>query len=78
MAVYNNLKAIRRLTNSSLTSIIDITNLNFRSLSDANLEFLNNIKYDETLNAFTLYQGSFDFVNISNTLSLSLLLQSIL
>jgi hypothetical protein len=72
MAVYNNLKAIRRLTNSSLTSIIDITNLNFRSLSDANLEFLNNISYDETLNAFTLYEGNFDFVNITDTLSLKL------
>jgi hypothetical protein len=72
MAVYNNLKAIRRLTNSSLTSIIDITNLNFRSLSDANLEFLTNIGYDETLNAFTLYEGTFDFVNITDTLSLKL------
>jgi hypothetical protein len=72
MAVYNNLKAIRRLTNSSLTSIIDITNLNFRSLSDANLEFLTNIGYDEALNSFTLYQGTFDFVNITDTLSLKL------
>jgi hypothetical protein len=72
MAVYDNLKAIRRLTNSSLTSIIDITNLNFRSLSDANLEFLNNIKYDEVTNSFTIYDGTFDFVHITDTISLEL------
>jgi hypothetical protein len=72
MPVYNNLKAIRRLTNSSLTSIIDITNLNFKSLSDANLEFLTNIQYDETTNSFVVYKGTFDFVNITDTLSLTL------
>lgn len=72
MPVYNNLKAVRKLTNSSLTSIIDITNLNFTSLSSANLEFLNNIKYDETLNTFQVYSGMFDFVNITDKLSLTL------
>ena len=72
MPIYNNLKAIRKLSNSSLTSIIDITNLNFRSLSDANLEFLSKIKYDETLNTFEVFRGSFDFVNISDRLSLNL------
>ena len=72
MPVYKNLKAIRKLSNSSLTSIIDITNLNFRSLSDANLEFLSNIQYDETLNSFQVYRGTFDFVNITDTLSLTL------
>lgn len=72
MPVYNNLKAIRKLSNSSLTSIIDITNLNFRSLSDANLEFLNNIKYNETLNSFEVFKGDFDFVNISDKFSLNL------
>ena len=45
MAIYNNLQTVRRLNNSSLTSLIDVTNLNFKSLSDANLEFLNNISY---------------------------------
>jgi hypothetical protein len=72
MPVYDNLTAIRRLTNSSLTSIIDITNLNFRSLSDANLEFLKNIKYDETLNSFSLYKGTFNFVEVTDTLQISL------
>jgi hypothetical protein len=72
MPVYNNLKAIRRLTTSSLTSIIDITNLNFKSLSDANLEFLNNIQYNETLNTFVVYKGTFDFVDITDTLRLTL------
>lgn len=72
MPVYKNLKAVRKLTNSSLTSIIDITNLNFTSLSSANLEFLTNIKYDETLNTFQVYSGTFDFVNITDKLSLTL------
>lgn len=69
MSVYKNLKAIRSLTNASLTSIIDITNLNFRSLSDANLEFLANLQYDETLNTFKVYKGTFDFVDITDTLT---------
>jgi len=72
MPVYKNLKAVRKLTNSSLTSIIDITNLNFASLSNANLEFLTNIKYDEVLNTFQVYRGTFDFVNITDKLSLTL------
>jgi hypothetical protein len=70
MPVYKNLKAIRRLTNSSLTSIIDITNLNFKSLSDANLEFLNNISYNETTNSFSVNRGTFEYVDVTNTLSL--------
>lgn len=70
MPIYTNLKAIRRLTNSSLTSIIDITNLNFKSLSDANLEFLSNIKYNETTNSFSVNRGTFEYVDINNTLSL--------
>ena len=72
MPVYKNLKAIRKLTNSSLTSIIDITNLNFGSLSSGTLEFLNNIKYDEVTNSFQAYKGTFDFVDITDTLSLKL------
>ena len=46
MAIYASLQDIRKLSNSSLTSIIDITNLNFKSLSEANLEFLNNNEND--------------------------------
>lgn len=72
MPVYNNLKAIRKLSNSSLTSIIDITNLNFRSLSDGTLEFLNNIRYNESLNTFEVFRGTFDFVNINDRFSLNL------
>jgi hypothetical protein len=67
MAIYNNLETIRRLTNASLTSLIDVTNLNFKSLSDANLEFLNNINYDEAANSFSLYEGTFDLLNVNNT-----------
>jgi hypothetical protein len=70
MAIYNNLQTIRRLNNSSLTSLIDVTNLNFKSLSDANLEFLNNISYDESTNSFTLYSGEFDLLDINTTLSI--------
>ena len=69
MAVYNNLQTVRRLTNASLTSLIDVTNLNFKSLSDANLEFLNNISYDEVANSFSVFAGTFDTVNITNTLT---------
>lgn len=72
MPVYKNLKAIRKLTNSSLTSIIDITNLNFGSLSSGTLEFLNNINYDEVTNSFAAYKGTFDFVDITDKLSLKL------
>jgi hypothetical protein len=68
MAVYNNLQTIRRLTNASLTSLIDVTNLNFKSLSDANLEFLNNISYDEVTNSIAVYTGEFEFANITNKL----------
>jgi len=71
MAVYNNLQTIRRLTNSSLTSLIDVTNLNFKSLSDANLEFLNNINYDEVTNSLSMYSGTFELAEITNTLTIS-------
>lgn len=72
MSIYNNLNDIRKLTNSSLTAIIDVTNLNFNSLSRANLEFLNNIQYNETTNSFSLYSGTFEFANITNKLTISL------
>ena len=71
MAVYNNLTSIRRLTNSSLTSLIDVTNLNFKSLSEANLEFLNNISYDENTNSFSVYSGTFELAEITNQLTIS-------
>lgn len=71
MAIYNNLEKIRRLTNSSLTSLIDVTNLNFKSLSDANLEFLNNIGYNETTNSFSLYSSTFELIEITNQLTIS-------
>jgi hypothetical protein len=71
MAIYNNLEKIRRLTNSSLTSLIDVTNLNFKSISDANLEFLNNIGYNETTNSFSLQSGTFELVEITNQLTIS-------
>jgi hypothetical protein len=71
MAVYKNIESIRRLTNASLTSLIDVTNLNFKSLADANLEFLNNISYDEVTNAISLYSGIFELVEITNQLTIS-------
>lgn len=71
MAVYKNIESIRRLTNASLTSLIDVTNLNFKSLADANLEFLNNINYDEVANSISLYSGKFEFTEITNQLTIS-------
>jgi hypothetical protein len=44
-----------------------VTNLNFKSLSDANLEFLNNINYDEIANSFSVYEGTFDLLNVNTT-----------
>ncbi len=70
MAIYNNLETIRRLTNASLTSIIDVTNLNFKNLSDANLEFLNNINYDEIANSFSVYKGTFELLDVTNTFTM--------
>lgn len=72
MAVYKNLKAVRRLTNSSLTAVIDVTNLNFNSLSAGTLEFLENIQYNETDNSFVAHLGTFDFADITDKLSLKL------
>lgn len=69
MAIYNNLEGIRKLSNASLTSIVDVTNLNFKSISDANLEFLNNISYDENDNSFSVYKGLFELIELTNTLS---------
>ena len=72
MPIYNKLSAVRKLSNSSLTSIIDITNLNFADLSSATLEFLNKINYNETTNSFSAYTGDFDFVNVADKFSLKL------
>ena len=71
MAIYNNIESIRRLTNASLTSLIDVTNLNFKSLADANLEFLNNISYNELTNSISLYSGTFELAEITNQLTIS-------
>jgi hypothetical protein len=48
-----------------------VTNLNFKSLSDANLEFLDNISYDEITNSFSLYSGTFALAEITNQLTIS-------
>jgi len=72
MSIYSNLESIRQLSNSSLTSIVDVTNLNFKSLSEANLTFLNNIKYDEKLNNLSVNRGTFKSVDVTDTLSLTL------
>lgn len=69
MSIYKNLESIRKLSTSSLTSIIDITNLNFNNLSDAVLEFLNKIQYNESTNSLSVYKGSFEFIDVTNTVS---------
>lgn len=71
MAVYSNIESIKRLSNSSLTSIIDVTNLNFKNLASANLEFLNNIKYNEVANSFEVYSGKFEIAEFTNKLILT-------
>jgi hypothetical protein len=69
MPIYNNLEGIRKQSNASLTSIIDVANLNFKAISDANLEFLNNISYDENSNSFSVYKGLFELIELTDTLS---------
>jgi hypothetical protein len=72
MPVFNNIQSIRRLTNSSLTSIIDVTNLNFKSLSEGLLEFLNKIEYNETLNSFKVSKGTFDYIDTTDLFRMTL------
>jgi len=72
MAVYSGFEDIRTLTNASLTSIIDVTNLNFKGISESTLAFLNNISYDETLNEMTLNRGTFEFVDVTDKITLLL------
>ena len=71
MAVYSNIESVKRLSNSSLTSIIDVTNLNFKNIASANLEFLNNIKYNEVVNSFEVYSGKFEISEFTNKLILT-------
>lgn len=72
MAIYNNLNSVRKLSSSSLTSIVDVTNLNFKSIADANLEFLSKIKYDEVLNSISINRGTFTYVDITDRLTFSI------
>ena len=73
MAIYSKLSNVRKLTNSSLGSIIDVSNLNFSDLSTAVLEFLNNVSYNETTNAIEgLNTLDVKFLNVSNNLSVKL------
>ena len=72
MSVYTNLKSIRKLSNASLTSIIDVNNLNFKNLSEGTLEFLNNINYDEIQNSISLYKGTFELLEVTNKLSMTI------
>tara|TARA_B100000963_G_scaffold176268_1_gene153313 strand:+ start:16587 stop:18149 length:1563 start_codon:yes stop_codon:yes gene_type:complete len=73
MAIYSKLSNIRRLTNSSLGSIIEVSNLNFNDLSIALLEFLNNVEYDETTNAIKgLDSINVKEINVDNNLSVKL------
>ena len=72
MAIYSKLNSVRKLTNASLTSIIDVTNLNFQDLSSSFLEFLNNLEYNENTNSVSLRNGDFENLSISDTLYLEL------
>jgi len=73
MAIYSKLSNIRKLTNSSLGSIIEVSNLNFNDLSNALLEFLNNVSYDETTNTIEgLDSLNVKYINVDNNLSIKL------
>lgn len=73
MAIYSKLSNVRKLTNSSLGSIIDVSNLNFTDLSSAVLEFLNNVSYNETTNAIEgLNTLDAKYINVSNNFSVKL------
>ena len=72
MPVYKNLKAVQTLTNASLTSILDISNLNFVNISQGVLDLLSNINYDESLNTISLSKGTFENIDVSDTISLKL------
>lgn len=73
MAIESKLSNIRKLTNASLNSIIDITNLNFKDLSEATLLFLDTIDYEEASNSINgLTTLNSDFVNVNNRFTMNL------
>ena len=73
MTIYSKLSNVRKLTNSSLNSIIDVSNLNFNDIADATLEFLNSVSYNENTNSIdNLYQLDSNYINISEKLNVTL------
>ena len=73
MAIYSKLSNVRKLTNSSLNAIIDVSNLNFTDISNATLEFLNNISYDESTNSIDkVYELNTKYLNVSNEFTVTL------
>ena len=73
MAIYSKLSNVRKLTNSSLNAIIDVSNLNFTDISAAMLEFLNDISYDEDTNSINnLHDISTNYLNVSNEFTVTL------
>lgn len=73
MAIYSKLSNVRKLTNSSLNAIIDVSNLNFTDISAAMLEFLNDISYDEDTNSINnLYDINTNYLTVSNEFTVTL------
>ena len=73
MAIYSKLSNVKKLTNSSLGAIIDVSNINFSDLSSGVLEFLKNISYDETANSIgKIYDINSDYLTINNQFSVKL------
>jgi len=73
MAIYSKLSNVRKLTNSSLGAIIDVSNLNFNDLSEAVLEFLKNVSYNENTNSIeNLYTLDVNYINVKNEFNVKL------
>lgn len=73
MAIYSKLSNVKKLTNSSLGAIIDVSNINFTDFSSAVLEFLNSISYDETTNSINeLYNINTSYLNVSSQFNVKL------
>ena len=73
MAIYSKLSNAKKLTNSSLGAIIDVSNINFTDISSAVLEFLKNISYDETTNSINeLYNINTSYLNVSSQFNVKL------
>jgi len=73
MAIYSKLSNVRKLTNSSLNAIIDVSNLNFTDIANATLEFLNNVSYNEETNSINnLFELNTNYINISEELNVTL------